>query len=122
MQCHEVDQPRSSERRRRASRRVANALFARHGREGAPGLEQLLKTALFYDATPGQNHNVVHRRKGGQPVGDADDGAVFGEPVDGGLHFGLGVRIQRRRSFVQDQDGGVAHESPGDGEALSLPA
>ena len=65
---------------------------------------------------------LVHGAEGGEAVGDADDGAVFGEVVDGFLDFGLGLGIERGGGFVEDEDGGVADEGAGDGDALALAA
>jgi len=43
-------------------------------------------------------------------MGNADHGAVFGQMINGRLHFGFRLRIQRCGGFVEDEDGCVAHK------------
>ena len=61
----------------------------------------------------------MHR---GQPVRHDESRAVFHEGVDGALHKPLGFGVQGRRRFVEDENGGVAEQCAGDGNALALSA
>ena len=40
-----------------------------------------------------EDEDAVHGAEGGEPVRDADDGAVLGKVVDGLLHLGFGLRV-----------------------------
>ena len=84
--------------------------------------EEFVEAALLDDAAFFEDEDVVHGAEGGEAVGDADDGAVFGEAVDGFLDFGLGLGIERGGGFVEDEDGRVADKGAGDGDALALAA
>ena len=59
---------------------------------------------------------------GGEPVGDDEGGAALGQGVEGLLDLGLGDGVQGGGGLVQDQDGGILQEDPGDGHALLLAA
>jgi hypothetical protein len=99
-----------------------DALAGGHGGEEAALGEELVEAALLDDAALFEDEDAVHGAEGGEAVGDADDGAVFGEVVDGFLDFGFGLGIERGGGFVEDEDGGVADEGAGDGDALALAA
>ena len=58
---------------------------------------------------------VGHRR---QPVRNHQGGAVFGDFLQLRLDRLFGLRIERRRRFVEDQDGRVLQQGAGDGHAL----
>src|SRR5476649_3000854 len=108
---------------RRTSRGVGkDALAGGHGGEEAALGEELVEAALLDDAAFFENEDGVHGAEGGEAMGDADDGAVLGEAVDGFLDFGLGLGIERGGGFVEDEDGGVADKSAGNGDALALAA
>ena len=62
---------------------------------------------------------VADRR---QPVGDHDGRAVGQRGVERGLHRGLVLVVQAARGLVEDDDGGILEEQPGDGQPLLLPA
>jgi hypothetical protein len=53
---------------------------------------------------------------------DHHRGAAFGDAVEFGLDRLLGLRIQRRGGFVEDQDRGVLQQRARDGDALFLAA
>lgn len=57
-----------------------------------------------------------------QSVRDGDGGATSGGGVEGGLDDFLGLAVECGRGFVEEQDGGVAEEGAGDGDALFLSA
>ena len=64
----------------------------------------------------------VGRADGGQPVGDDQGGAAAGQLVKGGLNPGLGDGVQGGGGLVQNQDGRIFQEDPGNGHPLLLPA
>src|SRR5471030_1878650 len=99
-----------------------DTLAGGHGGEEAALGEELVEAALLDDAALVEDEDFVHGAEGGEAVGDADDGAVFGEMVDGFLDFGLGLGIEGGGGFVEDEEGGVADEGAGDGDALALAA
>ena len=72
--------------------------------------------ALFHAA------DAVGVLNGGQPVGDDENGPVFPQLVEGRLDLRLGFVVQRTGGFVEDQDGGIFQEDPGDGDPLALAA
>ena len=91
-----------------------------HGGEDAALGEELIEAALLDDAAFFEDEDGVHGAEGGEAVGNADDGAIFGEVVDGFLDFGFGLGIERGGGFVEDKDGRVADKGAGDGDALAL--
>lgn len=83
------------------------------GEEGGDG-------AVFDDAALVENQHAVHAAQGGEAVGDDEGGAAATEGVEVGLEAGLGLDVERAGGFVEDDDGGVAEEHAGKGEALAL--
>ncbi len=78
-----------------------------HGSEESALGEELVEAALLDDAAFFEDEDAVHGAEGGEAVRDADDGAVFGEVIDGFLDFGLGLGIERGGGFVEDEDGAL---------------
>src|SRR5437016_12588396 len=56
------------------------------------------------------------------PVRDGDGGAALHQPLQTTHHQCLGFLVEVARRLVHDHDGRVAQESPGNGDALFLPA
>ncbi len=54
-------------------------------------------------------------------MGDDHGGPVPEHPLVALEHDGLRRRVEGARRLVQDEDGGIGQEGPGDGEALALP-
>ncbi len=79
-------------------------------------------TAGFGDVAFVQHQDAVGVDDAGQAVGQDHGGAADHEPVEGGLDDGLVLGIDGGERLVQHQDGGVAQQGPGDGNALALPA
>ena len=65
---------------------------------------------------------VVRPTDGGEPVGDGEGGAPAGQLFQGLLHQALALVVQGAGGLVQNQDGRIFQEHPGDGNALLLPA
>ena len=65
-----------------------------------------------------QNKDLVCVADGGKPVGDDKTGAVSHEPIQSFLDEAFGGVVHTGRRFVEDEDGRVLEQSPGDGEAL----
>ena len=84
--------------------------------------QQLLKRPLLDDTAGAQHHDLVHRSQRRKPMRNADDGAVFLQPIDGRLNLGFSARIERRRRFIENNDRCVADECARDRDALSLSA
>jgi len=99
-----------------------DALAGGHGGEDAVLGEEFVEATLFDNAAFLDDEDLVHGAEGGEAMGDADDGAIFGEVVDGFLDFGFGLGVEGGGGFVEDEDGGVADEGAGDGDALALSA
>lgn len=59
---------------------------------------------------------------GGQPVGDDERRAPFGERVQRPADLAFRCRVQRRARLVQDQDRRVPQEHPGNRQTLLLSA
>ena len=57
-----------------------------------------------------------------EPVRDHEHGAPREQPIDGLLHEPLGLRVERRRGFVEDEHRRVGKERPRDRNALALAA
>ena len=78
--------------------------------------------AALGDHAVGDGDNPVGTADGAEPVGDNQGGTSLGQSVEGPLDFGLGNRVQGGGGLVQNQNGGILQEDPGDGDALLLPA
>ena len=59
---------------------------------------------------------------GGETVGNDESGPALGQVVKGPLDFGLGDGIQGGGCLVQNQNGRIFQEDPGDGHPLLLAA
>lgn len=83
--------------------------------------KQFLMASLFGDGPVVHNHNQVRILDGGKPVGDDNAGPVFHDMPGGVLNglFGAGVHVGG--GFVQNQNSGVCHKGPGNGQKLALP-
>ena len=57
-----------------------------------------------------------------EPVADAHDRAARARVGEAAAQVGLGAGVERARRLVEDEDGRVAEQRAGDGEALALPA
>ncbi len=68
------------------------------------------------------DQDLVGVDDGGQAVGDHQGGVVGGDAPQGGLDGLLGARVQGRGGLVEDQDGGIFEDHPGDGHPLLLAA
>ena len=67
-----------------------------------------------------EDHDLVAVPDGGQPMGHDQTAASSGPETLVDLGFDEG--IERRGRLVEDQDGGIGGERPGDLEALALAA
>ena len=79
-------------------------------------------SALLDHAAAVQHDDVVRAYDRGQPVGDHDDRAVFGEPGERLLDHRLIFRVREGRGLVQHHDGRVLEDRPGQRHALLLAA
>ena len=78
-------------------------------------------TADVADAPLVQEHDPVRVADGGQAMRDHHHQPVFRSPVQRRDELVLGLRVERRGGFVEDQDAAVAEQTPGDGQSLLLP-
>src|ERR1041384_5449608 len=62
----------------------------------------------------------VHHRA--EPVSDNDRALASEQSIEGLLHEVLGLRIERARRLVEDDELGVLQDRPSDRDALLLPA
>src|SRR5206468_4310836 len=77
--------------------------------------------ALFVDAPVVKHEDPVggvHRR---ETVRDRDAGAACEESRHRLSDERFGFRVDARHRFVQDENGRIVHEGPGDGQKLTLP-
>ena len=90
------------------------------GIEAAPG-DQLRVTALLYHHAPVHHDDPVRVLHGGQAVGN-DQGRPPGHGLgQGELDQTLVLGVQGAGGLVEQQDRGVAHQGPGNGDPLALP-
>ena len=89
-------------------------------RIGAAALQQLCMAALLDDVATLHDQDRVRVADGGQTVGDDEARAATPQRPHGPLHQELGSRVNRTGGLVQDEDGGIRDEGPGDGEQLTL--
>ncbi|CAN4000066.1 Bifunctional chorismate mutase/prephenate dehydratase, partial [Dysosmobacter welbionis] len=92
-----------------------------------PGIEaagggQLLMGALLHDAALLQHQNLVRTHDGGQAVGDHDNGAATGQLGERFLDQSLVLGVRKGGRLIEDHDGRVLQNGPGQGDALLLAA
>ena len=74
------------------------------------------------DDSPLLHHrDAIRHLDGGRTVGDDERGAPFAEADQRGADPMLRRGIEGGGRFVEDEDGGVLQERPGEGETLALP-
>ena len=83
---------------------------------------QLRMGALLDDAAVLYHQDLVGVLDGGQPVGDGEDGLSFRQGGQGLLDQVLILRVREGGGLVQNHDGRVLQNRPGDGDALALAA
>ena len=83
---------------------------------------QLRMGALLDDAAILHHQNLVGVLDGGQPVGDGEDRLSLGQGGQGLLDQVLILRIHAGGGLVQNHDGRILQNRPGDGDALALAA
>ena len=89
--------------------------------DAAMGVELLMGATLF-DDTVVEDEDAIGTANGGEAVGDGEDGAVLHQVVDRALHLLLGDGVEGAGGFVEDEDGRIAQDGAGDGDALALAA
>ena len=78
--------------------------------------------ASFDDPPPVEDDDLVHPLQPGQPVGDEQGGATFGEGEQVGRQRVGGGWIEVLAGLVEHQDGEVGQQGAGDGDPLALPS
>ena len=78
--------------------------------------------AALDDASFVQHADEVGMFDGRETVRHHQGGTFRHEVLERFLHEFLGLGIERRSRFIQNQDRRVLEDSPCDGEALALPA
>ena len=86
------------------------------------GLQQFLMATLLDDLTIRQDHNLIGALHHGQLVGDDDNCVPLHQVIQRFRDHGRCVGIQAGERLIQDDDRGVAHDRPGDGNPLALSA
>ena len=116
-------------------RRRASALVGRHSSQpwalgvagdergvAAARGEQLLVRADLGDAAAVEHDDLVGVADGREPVGDRDRRPALGQPLERLLDGALGLRVERGRRLVEDEDRRVAQDRPRDRDPLPLAA
>ena len=80
--------------------------------------DQFLVRAAFSDAAVVHHKNLVSVPDGGQSVGDGDDRLAVGQLGDRLLDEMLILRVDAGRGLVQNDDGRVLENGPGDEDCL----
>src|SRR5690606_27843162 len=84
--------------------------------------DQFSMTAIFNDAPLVHHDQPVHFGDGRQAMGDGDDRFALHQLVEVFLDRGFDFGVQRRGSFVENQDRRILEHDAGDGDALALAA
>ena len=85
-------------------------------------LDQRSVAAGLHHPAPLQHQDAVRVDDAGQAVRDDERGAPLHELPQGLVDHRLALGVHARQGFVEDQDGGVLEDGPGDGDALALAA
>ena len=86
------------------------------------GDEQLGVRAVGDDLAAVEQDDPVGQADGGEPVGDDQRGAPLHQDAQGAVDALLDLDVDGARGVVEDQDGRVDEQGPGDGDALALAA
>ena len=78
--------------------------------------------AGLFDALRAQHEDAVVILDGGQAVGDGQGSAAVGQLLEALAHQDLALVVEGAGGLVEDEDGRVLQEDPGDGDALLLTA
>mmetsp|Transcript_10107 Transcript_10107/g.34914 ORF Transcript_10107/g.34914 Transcript_10107/m.34914 type:complete len:239 (+) Transcript_10107:762-1478(+) len=84
---------------------------------------ELVVTPSLHNLALVHDHNHIHVPHSGQPVRN-HHGRQLGlgnEPIQGSLHHGLALVVQRGGGLVQEQDLGLLNQRSSDGDPLLLP-
>ena len=100
----------------------ALALKLHHAAVEAALLHQLRRGALLGHMAVLQHHDMVGSRHGTHPVGDHQHRLALKQTGKGALHLCLVFHIQGGCGLVQQDDGGILQQGPGNGDPLPLPA
>ena len=84
--------------------------------------EQLLMGAAFGDVAIGDGHDPVGRTDGAQAVGNDQCSSALSQGIESTLDLSFCHGVQSGGRLVQNQDGRVLQEDPGDGNTLLLTA
>src|SRR5829696_10205511 len=106
---------------RRQDRGAAELGAVQVGVETAGG-QQVGVGALLDDPAAVDDQDPVGVDDGRQPVGDDQAGPALEGGGQGLLDVDLGLRVEVGGGLVEDDDGRVGQQQPGDGQALLLPA
>jgi hypothetical protein len=74
----------------------------------SPTAKQLIVRSLFDDRASGHDHDPIGLLNRGQPMGNHDGRSILHQIGKGQLDDPLGLGVQRRRRFVEDEQGRVA--------------
>ena len=78
--------------------------------------------AGFHELALADDQDAVGPPDGGQPMGDHERGAVLHQAVQGQLHEAFALGIERTGGFIQNENGRVFQDGPGNGHPLALAA
>src|SRR5699024_3097241 len=81
---------------------------------------QVIVCALFDDTAVVDENDAVGLSDRVHPVGDHDRGPTASELVDAVMNRGLVEGVERGADLVQEDDGGIFEQRPGDGHSLTL--
>ncbi len=85
-------------------------------------LHQLRMCALLGDGALVQHQNAISIDHAGQAMGKDQRSAPLHQPIERILDDGLVLGIHCRERFIQNQNRGIAQNSPSNGDPLALPA
>src|SRR5258706_5255043 len=84
--------------------------------------EQVAVRAALHDPPLRQDDDEIGVLHGGEPMRDDEHRTVRHQALDRFLHQALGLGVERAGRFVENEDGRIAEQRPGDRDALALPA
>jgi len=84
--------------------------------------EELLVGSDLDDRASIQHDNPIGPLDRGQPMGDDYGSSVPHQVTQRQLHEALGLVIQRRRGFIEDEQRGIAENGAGNRQSLTLTA
>src|SRR6266436_2436438 len=85
-------------------------------------LDKLVVRSILNQSAAINRYDSMASAYGRQAVGYNEHGAPLGDALHVILYYSFALIVQRAGGFVENQNAGIGHQRPGDGNSLTLSA